>query len=122
MKIQHLHLHVRDREVAVAFYRKWLNLQIARSGKAITFLADEQGFDLALMQDDNAASMPSWFHLGSRLESSAAVLQLHDAMVAAGVEIAKAPYVDGTLASFRARDPDGYAIEFYWESDNAPVD
>jgi hypothetical protein len=31
-------------------------------------------------------------------------------------------YQDGSLVSFRCADPDGYAIEVYWEASGAPLD
>ena len=44
-------------------------------------------------------------------ETGAIEAVMEDAQVA----IAKPLYEDAGFASFRCRDPDGYAIEFYWE-------
>ena len=55
MNIKHLHLHVRDRAVAEAFYEKWLGLKVERRGQCLTFMTDDAGFELALM-DDQAPS------------------------------------------------------------------
>jgi hypothetical protein len=37
-----------------------------------------------------------------------------------GVVILKPLYQDDDLVSFRCADPDGYAIEIYWEGARAP--
>ena len=122
MNIEHLHLHVRDRAVAEQFYTTWFDLRIARKGEHLTFLTDEGGFDLALMADEAPSGMPAWFHFGFRLGSAGEVTELHDRMARAGVRIAKPLYADETLVSYRCADPDGHAIEVYWEAPGAPLD
>ena len=122
MNLNHLHLHVRDRTAAEAFYERWFGLTVGRRGEYLSFLHDDAGFDLALMDDAAPAPMPAWFHLGFRLADADAVLTLHDRMRATGVEIVKALYQDEMLASYRCADLDGYAIEIYWEAPNAPLD
>ena len=116
MELKHLHLHVRDRAVSAAFYGRWFDLFVGRRGEALTFLRDDTGFDLALMDDPAPAAMPPWFHLGFRLASASAVATLCEQMREASVPIVKPLYVDDTFASFRCADPDGYAIEVYWEA------
>jgi catechol 2,3-dioxygenase-like lactoylglutathione lyase family enzyme len=59
--------------------------------------------------------LPSWFHWGFKAESAAAVRELHDRMEAAGVAIIKALVSEPDLVMFRCADPDGHAIEIYWE-------
>jgi catechol-2,3-dioxygenase len=122
MNIQHLHIHVRDRTVAEAFYEEWLGLKVARRGERITFMADGVGFDLALMQDDEAAPLPAWFHFGCKLPTAAEVESLHAAMLEHGLPMVKPLHRDKTMTSFRVRDPDGYSIEIYWEEPGAPLD
>lgn len=119
MDISHLHLHVRDRRRATAFYRQWFALDIRREDDDITFLCGSRDFLLALMHDDDPAPVPAWFHFGIRLSSAAALHDLLERMQAAQVPITKPLYEDATFASFRCRDPDGHAIELYWE-DRAP--
>lgn len=80
---------------------------------------DEEGFSLALMDDERPAALPSWFHFGSRLDSPDAVERLHDSMVQADVPMVRPLFRDDTFASFRCNDPDGYAIEIYWEPPDA---
>jgi catechol 2,3-dioxygenase-like lactoylglutathione lyase family enzyme len=116
MDLTHLHLHTRDRARAAAFYRRWFGLAVKSEGGAITFLQGDRDFLFALMDDPAPAPMPSWFHFGVRVDSAARVAATLDAMSAAGVPILKPLYRDDTLASYRCADPDGYAIEVYWES------
>jgi catechol-2,3-dioxygenase len=116
MDIKHLHLHVRQRTASERFYEQWLGLRVASHGEKLTFMEDAAGFSLALMEDENPAELPDWFHFGSRLDSPEAVENLHEAMARASVPIARQLYRDDTLASFRCSDPDGYAIEIYWEA------
>jgi catechol 2,3-dioxygenase-like lactoylglutathione lyase family enzyme len=80
LRLNHLHLHVRDRGAAESFYSKWLGMEVVSRGEASTFLADEDGFDLALMDDREPPRMPPWFHFGYRLSSPREVADLHDRM------------------------------------------
>jgi catechol-2,3-dioxygenase len=120
MNLKHLHLHVRHRPAAEAFYATWLGMTVARRGESLTFMSDDDGFDLALMDDAAPAPMPAWFHFGCRLPTSQAVVETHRRMSEAGIPIRKALYEDDSLVSFRCADPDGYSIEIYWEADRGP--
>jgi catechol-2,3-dioxygenase len=115
MDITHLHLHVRDRERSADFYRRWFGLRTERHGDEITFLCGSNRFLLALAQDADAAPVPPWFHFGVAMPSLDAVRALHASMQDAEIPIAKPWYEDDGFASFRCRDPDGYAVEVYWE-------
>ena len=115
MRLNHLHLHVRDRRAAQSFYTTWFGMAIVRAGERLTFLADDHGFDLALMEDREPSRMPAWFHFGYRLNAAREVVDLHRRMSDSGVAIVKPLYEDQELVSFRCADPDGYAIEIYWE-------
>ena len=122
MGLKHLHLHTRDRTTAEAFYTHWLGLTVDRRGECLTFLTDGQGFDLALMDDKDPAPMPAWFHFGTKLADAEQVQCTYERMAEAGLKIRKALYRDDSLATFRVEDPDGYAIELYWERPGAPLD
>jgi len=119
MSLRHLHLHVRDRALAVAFYASWFGMQTQRIGSQITFMTDDREFLLALMQDPSPTPMPTWFHFGFRLGSAAAVLALNERMAGSGIAIRKPVYQDESLVSYRCADSDGYVIEVYWEADRA---
>ena len=122
MELKHLHIHVRDRAVAEQFYGQWFGLKAARRGKSLTFMNDEAHFDLALMDDRSPQALPPWFHFGFRLPTAEAVASLHARMNGAGVPIVKPLYQDESLVSYRCADPDGYAIEVYWEAADAQLD
>jgi catechol-2,3-dioxygenase len=122
MNLKHLHLHVRDRQAAEGFYSAWMGMAVARRGERLTFMSDGSGFDLALMDDQAPAPMPPWFHFGFRLASAPEVIDLHTRMGASGINILKPLYQDDSLVSFRCADPDGYAIEIYWEAAGAALD
>jgi catechol-2,3-dioxygenase len=115
MDISHLHLHVRDRGRATEFYRRWFGLAVWIDGDGVTFLRGTDDFLLALMHDADPAPVPPWFHFGMRLPTAAALHDLLDRMQVAQVPIVKPLYEDAVFASFRCGDPDGYAIELYWE-------
>ncbi len=122
MKLNHLHVHVRDRRAAEAFYSAWLGMTVVRRGECLTFMSDDDGFDLALMDDRVPSPMPPWFHFGYRLQSAQEVVDIHNRMSDSGIAILKALYEDDSLVSFRCADPDGYAIEIYWEGSSATLD
>jgi predicted lactoylglutathione lyase len=116
MDICHLHLHVHDRALSEAFYRRWFGLATKRASEDMTFMTGDRNFLLALMHDAAPARAPEWFHFGLRAESAARVREMLGAMQEAGVPIIKPLYEDDTFASFRCADPDAHAIEVYWEA------
>jgi catechol-2,3-dioxygenase len=122
MSLLHLHLHVRDRNAAEAFYSRWFGMTVARRGASLTFMTDDAGFELALADDPDPPAMPPWFHFGYRLASGRAVADLYQRMSACGVPLPKELYEESSLVSFRCADPEGYAIEVYWEAPGAPLD
>ena len=122
MKLTHLHLHTRNRSTAEAFYADWLGLSVDRKGECLTFMTDGQGFDLALMDDPDPTPTPAWFHFGTKVGSAELVRETYQRMAGAGLKIRKPLYEDESLSSFRVEDPDGYAIEIYWERPGAPLD
>ncbi len=67
------------------------------------------------MEDREPGNMPSWFHFGFKLESREAVEGQYARAQASGASV-KEPLTDeGNFAWFRVLDPDGHAIEVYWE-------
>jgi len=117
MNINHLHLKVSSVERARAFYARFFGLTDFVWHGEMLFMRDGAGLDLALAPAASVEPMPSWFHFGFRLGDAGAVRSLHDAMAAAGVSFSAPLTTDGELTFFRCTDPDGYAIEVYWEPD-----
>ena len=114
MDITHLHLNVRDLMVSSAFYARWFGLEVRRKEGDVWFLCGDQKFLLVLLKDANPQPSPAWAHFGVARENAGQVLELHDAMLGAGVSMTR-PYAQGdTLTSFRAADPDGHVVEVYW--------
>lgn len=114
MDLTHLHLHVRNRARAEAFYRQWFGLRVVSGDDSITFMRGDRDFLLALMEDPAPGTMPPWFHFGIHLNSAAHVRETLAAMEASGVRIVKPLHESESLISFRCTDPDAYTIEVYW--------
>lgn len=80
----------------------------------ILFLANDAGFDLALAPDPRPDALPPWFHFGFRLPEPEHVRALHRALTEGGAapgELGDEP----DMVWFRCQDPDGHAVEVYWE-------
>jgi catechol 2,3-dioxygenase-like lactoylglutathione lyase family enzyme len=114
MQLNHLHLHVASVERAQAFYARLFGFTQHVWHDEILFMRDEAGLDLALAPGPKD-EMPPWFHFGFRLESAEAVRALHDKAQADGVAIREPLADEGDFVWFRCTDPDGHAIEVYWE-------
>lgn len=113
--LNHLHLHVRDVMASQSFYGKWLGFEEHVQHGPIVFLRDDAGFDLALAPDPSPAPLPSWFHIGSRRRTAAAVRTMHASMRRGLGRRVGALHDDEGWVHFRVRDPDGYVVEVYWE-------
>ena len=114
MQLNHLHLHVASVERARDFYAGFFGLTEHVWHEDVLFMRDGGGLDLALAPGP-ADDMPPWFHFGFRLDDAAAVRTLHERMSADGVDLRHPLTDDGDMVWFRCADPDGHAIEVYWE-------
>ena len=74
------------------------------------------------MEDSNPTSMSAWFHFSYRLRTPEPVIDNHQRMNQAGMQMRKTLYKDPALVSFRCADVDGYAIELSWEAEDALLD
>lgn len=113
-RLRHLHLHVSDLDQSVRFYRDVLGMRVDRTYEGMAFVTDERGFELALKADGEKPEIPSWLHFGFPLDSLADLRRVY-------AELSKQTFLrqleehpEG-YASFRVKDPDGYAVEFYYE-------
>ena len=113
MALNHLHLHVADLDRSRAFYETFFGFREDVWHGPILFVADETGFQLALAPGD-VEPMPGWWHFGFRLPEPGDVRARRDALRDAGHAIT-GEGDDPDFVWFRVRDPDGYAIEVYWE-------
>jgi catechol 2,3-dioxygenase-like lactoylglutathione lyase family enzyme len=114
MQINHLHIHVADVARAAGFYERAFGLKRHVTHGDVLFLRDEAGMDLALAPG-TTGELPDWFHFGFRLEGPQAVRDLYARLAADGVSIAAPLSEEPDFVWFRCRDPDGHAIEVYWE-------
>jgi catechol 2,3-dioxygenase-like lactoylglutathione lyase family enzyme len=117
VNLNHIHLHVRSAEVSAAFYTRHFGMRELVWHGDMVFMRDEAGMDLALATDAAPASLPGWFHIGFRLGSASEVDVLHGRLIGEGVPITEQLTTEGDLTYFRCRDPDGYALEIYYEPD-----
>lgn len=109
-------IQVRDLDVAAAFHEQRLGLTRAPSGPphAVVFATEPVAFavrDIVEGVDLDSLPQPG---LGTAIWMHAADAQtIHDDLVAAGVEIATAPF-DGPFGrTFTFVDPDGYRITLH---------
>ena len=114
MQLNHLHIHVADVDRAAAFYGRAFGLTPHVTHGDVLFLRDDAGMDLALAPG-TTGELPDWFHFGFRLPAPADVRALHARLATDGVEMAAPLSEAPDFVWFRCRDPDGHAIEVYWE-------
>lgn len=112
--LRHLNLTVEDVERSMSFYRRWFGFdrELARYPDGTVFVTNDDGFELALHSGPSAAG-DGW-HFGFTLSSRDEVVELGDALAAAGIELADSHDEPG-YTGFKVRDPDGYWIEAYFE-------
>lgn len=113
--VSHLHLPVEDVERSACFYERHFGLQrIWREGDMIFLRCGS--FDLALAQKD-AVRPDASLHFGFRLPTKEDVQRWHDHLRDGGVVMSFGPRDYGSYLTFSVRDPDGYAIEVYYEEE-----
>ncbi len=111
MNLNHIHLHVASVPRAAEFYERYFGMRQLVWHGDMAFMRDDAGMDLALL--------PSWFHIGFRLDGRAAVEALHRTLQNEGAPM-RAPFtVEDDFCFFRCADPDGHLIEVYFEPDPA---
>lgn len=115
MQLNHLHLHVRDVGRARRFYETYFGFHEHVWHGPVLFLRDGGGLDLALAPAASIEPMPDWFHFGFRLPSPGAVRDLYHSLCAGGETITVPLSEEEGFVGFRCADPDGYAVEVYWE-------
>lgn len=117
VRVGHLNLRVRDAAACAAFYERWFGFRPAFHDGDAPFLRDGHGFLLALVPVVEHVALPPGFHVGFTADDPSEVVARHASMAGAGVPVG--PLVDGRpddeYVSFRCRDPDGTAVEVYWD-------
>lgn len=73
MDINHIHLAVKDLEKSRQFYSQYLGFRDKITHGKCLFMANDDGFDLAIDPEYEPTQLPKWFHFGCRLENAEAV-------------------------------------------------
>jgi catechol 2,3-dioxygenase-like lactoylglutathione lyase family enzyme len=115
--VDHLALAVADEDASRRFYeRLGFDLRVERMDDGVLMLWDATGFQLALGPADPDARLPAFLHFGRRYPSADAVRAAVDAL---GAEVVEA-WDEARYVSRKVRDPDGYVVELFWESEPPP--
>lgn len=115
MDLNHLHLAAADIRRTSAFYETWFGFAEHTWHGDILFLRNADGFDLALAAYGRVDPLPGWFHAGFRLADPHTVKDLYERMQQAGEELRSDLEEYEDYVTYRCADPDGVAIEVYWE-------
>jgi catechol-2,3-dioxygenase len=120
--LNHLHLRVSDLDVAQTFYEKHFGwkpvMELPWASRHMRFLKDKKGFLLVLELHPDKSPMPSWFHLGFQLSSSAEVRDSAKYFEDNGIPLIGPLNDRPGYATFTLEDPDGYHLQFYWDAED----
>ena len=105
----HLNLEVSDLERSIAFYETALDLPVTRSNGTARVVWDSFLLVLAVGTPQPSAD----FHVGFRVDSSAAVDAWARRLRDCGIALASEPARRGAVHVFRVVDPDAYVIEIF---------
>ena len=113
MRLDHVALTVRDRELSAAFYADHFGLtERVHDDEHLLILGDEAGSLLALSAGSPPSGLPRENHFGFRLDCGDDVRAARERFRAAGV--AELEWQDdGRFVRVQVEDPDGYGVELY---------
>lgn len=122
LSLAHLNLTVVDVERSIAFYRRWFGFDSdpQRHEDGTAFIRDAHGFDLALHAAPEPGANSTGMHFGFRADNPGAVRSLRSALTEVGITITES-YDEDAFVNFKGLDPDGYAIEVYWDAASTPA-
>jgi catechol 2,3-dioxygenase-like lactoylglutathione lyase family enzyme len=115
----HIALAVSDQERSRRFYETYFEFDPATvcvAADGVLLMEGPGEVLLALGQTDEPIRLPSFLHFGFRAaESPEEVRLFRDRLEAEGVVITGF-WDEPDYVSVKCRDPDGYVVEFAWES------
>ena len=117
--VDHLAIPVHDQERSRRFYESYFGFgarPARRYDDGVLMLYNAAGFALALGPASDEIGRPSWMHFGIALPGRDAVLALRDRLAADGVELVE-EWDETGYVSVKCRDPDGYIVEAFWETE-----
>lgn len=115
MTLNHIHLGTKDLQASMQFYSSVFAFQKSFDHDPGVFMANDQGFLLAIDPVDEVPKLPDWYHLGFCMSSEEQALAMYDKCKSLGVKIARDMMAKkGQYASFFVLDPDGNKIEISW--------
>jgi len=115
----HIALAVSDQSRSRRFYETYFEFDsntawVAEDG--VLLIEGPGEVTLALGETDEAISLPTFLHFGFRSAADAnEVRAFRDRLAADGIEVT-AFSGERDYVSVKCKDPDGYVIEFAWES------
>jgi catechol 2,3-dioxygenase-like lactoylglutathione lyase family enzyme len=110
--MNHLSLVVSDVERSATFYQSLFGMERNHQEGDFVFMACGES-DVALVQ--GKPLIHRRFHFGFRVGTRQEVDQWLDAVVTHGAPVTHGPQDYGDYYTFSCRDPDGYAVEIYFE-------
>lgn len=118
MRLCHIGLPVTDRQRSLRFYAAYFDFDRSTArwyddGTAI--VSDADGFDLALHLVGEPPTRPEVQHFGFRVDTAEQVRTSQQLMLADGYEVFDEYDDPDDIVSFKVLDPDGHAVEVYWE-------
>jgi catechol-2,3-dioxygenase len=115
MQLNHLNLQVNDITRARHFYEIYFGFAAGEAvwHEDVLFLRNAQGFDLALAPSGDRPAAGG-FHFGFHLADRTAVRELRLRLLADSIPVFD-EWDEPGYVGFKCADPDGHAVEVYWE-------
>jgi catechol 2,3-dioxygenase-like lactoylglutathione lyase family enzyme len=117
--MDHLALAVRDEGRSRRFYETYLGFgarPARRYDDGVLMLYDERNFELALGRAAEPFALPPFLHFGRRAASAGEVRALRRRLARDGVALVE-EWDEPTYVSVKFADPDGYAVQVWWEAE-----
>ena len=114
----HIALAVSDQARSRRFYETYFEFDPATAWTAEdgVLLIEGPGVSLAIGETDEPITLPAFLHFGFRAAADPEeVRTFRERLAGDGIEIAEFSD-EPDYVSVKCRDPDGYVIEFAWES------